>query len=576
LRWLNLRVNLLSGNIPKEIGNLKKLEFFDIWANGTINGEIPKEIGNLTKLWRLGLAANSLTGTIPKEIGNCLNLVQLWLVSNSLTGNIPIELGNLQNLASLDLRGNKLSGNIPPELSHLKKLQDLLLAGNNLGDSLLFDTMPYPSLINMIVYDNQLKYLPDLSSLTSLQYLDVKNNKLEFDVIAKNIGIPDSSFIYSPQDSVGLSKLDSICIGNDYKISANAGGIGNLYQWFKNGTPIGQPDTINEMNFTPFKVLNNGDYICEITNPKVNQLTLYSRPVQLRNYPIPQKPTITKTNDTLISSQNSFYKWYYNDSLINGAIEKFYVPKFSGDYQVEITDNNGCSIISDKFNMSFTPEVTLGISSLDANIGDTIEVDIIQKKSKNLLLSGVTSFSGNLEFNSSLIYPIDINRKGFVTNGKRIIPLNIINLNLDTNLLKLKFIVTLGNDASTLIILDSLKGNGVAVIFSQDTGSISIKGICDKGGLRLINSTNAVALMLTKPNPATEEIEIEFSTIEEGRTKISIHNLMGDVVKNAYEGSPIQGVHSKKINISELSDGMYYLIMQTPTEKRVEKFIVNH
>ena len=62
----------------------------------------------------LHLAENLLSGQIPTELGNLSNLtgsVDLW--GNQLTGTIPSEIGNLSNLTGMSLGGNELTGAIP-------------------------------------------------------------------------------------------------------------------------------------------------------------------------------------------------------------------------------------------------------------------------------------------------------------------------------------------------------------------------------------------------------------------------------------------------------------------------------
>merc|ERR1711991_677741 len=109
---INLSNNQLSGQIPKEIGNLIQLTYLGLY-NNQLSGQIPKEIGNLIQLTYLGLSNNQLSGQIPKEIGNLIQLTDLGLYNNQLSGQIPKEIGNLIQLTYLDLFNNQLSGQIP-------------------------------------------------------------------------------------------------------------------------------------------------------------------------------------------------------------------------------------------------------------------------------------------------------------------------------------------------------------------------------------------------------------------------------------------------------------------------------
>ncbi|TAL70121.1 MAG: T9SS type A sorting domain-containing protein [Bacteroidetes bacterium] len=65
--------------------------------------------------------------------------------------------------------------------------------------------------------------------------------------------------------------------------------------------------------------------------------------------PNPDKPTITRDQRKLISSVAFAYQWYWDSTLIPSATEKEFTPTEKGYYKVEITDENGCKSISDKF-----------------------------------------------------------------------------------------------------------------------------------------------------------------------------------------------------------------------------------
>ena len=124
--------NQLSGDIPPELGSLRKLELLGLRSND-LTGEIPPELSKLTTLKWLDLSGNQLTGKIPARLGKLTALRILDLGSNDLSGEIPPELGNLSNLQRLNLARNRLSGDVPPELDNLTNLQRLSLSGNQLA-----------------------------------------------------------------------------------------------------------------------------------------------------------------------------------------------------------------------------------------------------------------------------------------------------------------------------------------------------------------------------------------------------------------------------------------------------------
>lgn len=78
-----------------------------------LTGSIPTQLGDLKKLSVLALQSNQLAGAIPAILGDLGMLTRLDLSSNSLFGSIPTKLANLPSLQVLDVHNNTLSGNVP-------------------------------------------------------------------------------------------------------------------------------------------------------------------------------------------------------------------------------------------------------------------------------------------------------------------------------------------------------------------------------------------------------------------------------------------------------------------------------
>ncbi|TYI39703.1 hypothetical protein ES332_A02G113000v1 [Gossypium tomentosum] len=172
-----------TGNIPEELGNLAELSFLALNSNN-FTGKIPPSLGKLSKLYWLDLADNQLVGAIPvstltspgldlllkakhfhfnknklsgaippKLFSSEMVLIHILFDGNQLTGNIPSTLGHVQTLEVLRLDRNALWGEVPSNLNNLTNINDLNLAHNNL-------TGP----------------LPDLTSMNTLNYVDLSNN----------------------------------------------------------------------------------------------------------------------------------------------------------------------------------------------------------------------------------------------------------------------------------------------------------------------------------------------------------------------------------------------------------------
>ncbi|XVF79024.1 hypothetical protein PTKIN_Ptkin14bG0186200 [Pterospermum kingtungense] len=195
---------LISGELPTSIGNLSASLTLFYASLCNIKGNIPSEIGNMRKLLWLGLDHNDLTGTIPTTMGRLRGLQNVNLGNNKLEGSIPSELCNLQKLAYLTLTGNKLSGPIPACLGDVVSLRNLFLGSNNftsipstltrldgilflelssnsLSGSLPIDIGNLKSVTNLNLSDNQFSgAIPSsIASLIDLTHLSLSGNMLQ-------------------------------------------------------------------------------------------------------------------------------------------------------------------------------------------------------------------------------------------------------------------------------------------------------------------------------------------------------------------------------------------------------------
>lgn len=134
LHWLYLSNCSITGQIPPEIGNLKKLINLEL-SHNYITGHIPLEITQLTNLWQLELYNNLLSGTIPPGFGKLNKLANFDASTNQLQGNLS-EIRFLTGLVSLQLFQNNFSGDVPLEFGHFKKLKALSLYTNHLTGGL--------------------------------------------------------------------------------------------------------------------------------------------------------------------------------------------------------------------------------------------------------------------------------------------------------------------------------------------------------------------------------------------------------------------------------------------------------
>ncbi|XP_058742847.1 receptor-like protein 6 [Vicia villosa] len=111
LEFLNLAHNRLTGIIQQCLANLSSLRVLDLQMNN-FNGTLPSNFSKDCDLRTLNFNGNQLNGILPKSLSNCIHMEVLNLGSNRIEDHFPNWLQTLQNLEVLVLRDNKLRGSI--------------------------------------------------------------------------------------------------------------------------------------------------------------------------------------------------------------------------------------------------------------------------------------------------------------------------------------------------------------------------------------------------------------------------------------------------------------------------------
>ncbi|CAK9148059.1 unnamed protein product [Ilex paraguariensis] len=168
LQEIDFAYNYLSGTIPLEWASTQ-LTLISVLAN-RLSGEIPKELGNITSLTYLDLEANQFSGTVPPELGKLINLKTLMLSSNRLTGKLPTTFAELRNLSNFRINDNNFSGPIPDFIQNWNQLTRLEMHASGLEG-------PIPSSISL------------LDNLTELRISDINGPVQGFPMLRGITGI---------------------------------------------------------------------------------------------------------------------------------------------------------------------------------------------------------------------------------------------------------------------------------------------------------------------------------------------------------------------------------------------------
>ena len=141
-----------------------------------------------------------------------------------------------------------------------------------------------------------------------------------------------------------ISGASSICPGN-FSVLSVVSNAGSTYQWKNNGINIiGATNSMfTATSAGSYSVTQTNSYGCTSTSPTFSVIV---NPIPVSSISSLNPPTFCQGGSAnLIASNNSglTYQWYSNGNLINGANLPTYTATTSGNYNVFLSNNLGCT-----------------------------------------------------------------------------------------------------------------------------------------------------------------------------------------------------------------------------------------
>ena len=140
-----------------------------------------------------------------------------------------------------------------------------------------------------------------------------------------------------PASFAGNASLNTTCQGQSVDLSMT-GTFSATYSWESPTAVISNTSTATVTpSFTTTYTAVCDDGVCHAESE-----------VTITVNPLPSTPSISNVEGTLAASSGSggTWQWYLDGDPIANATSSTYVPTVDGDYQAEITDNNGCVRLS--------------------------------------------------------------------------------------------------------------------------------------------------------------------------------------------------------------------------------------
>ncbi len=253
-----------------------------------------------------------------------------------------------------------------------------------------------------------------------------------------------------------------------------------------------------------------------------------------------------------------------------GETSSSIVVKEKGYYTLRVVNSFGCIDTSGIWVDTYPVSTTIKLDTIVANIGEKITLPIKLVNETNYFVCSYDSFKVSISYNPSVLFPINLKPSKFQDNREFI---EIIGKSSSYQIDSLIFFVTLGNDTASTLFFEQFLWNCDKVDVQTTNGMVIVENICREAGHRLFDLGNTFYFSEV-PSPITGEINLTFYAIEKGHTELKILNYLGEIVKIPFSNVLEPGIYELKISTKELSNGLYYLIFDTPTNRVARSLII--
>ncbi len=252
----------------------------------------------------------------------------------------------------------------------------------------------------------------------------------------------------------------------------------------------------------------------------------------------------------------------------NGDTTQTIIIKEPGDYTVTVTDSNGCVNTSPPVQVEVIyPQATVAFGTPSYSVAPGGIIDVPVRVIKSMYLDRCNSYNFVLEFsfNKYIMVPSGNTPDGVFDGDLRRIQISgTRNPDSDT-LAMLQFMGTLGDVVRSDLTIDSFEWQDCDFPEETIVSEVNLVDLCEEGGTtRLYRSPSGVTNFMVQPNPVKGTAQVKFELAGDIPVKIIMIDIAGGLSHTLIEGLYKKGEHELLLDVENISDGMYLMVLQTP------------
>jgi len=221
-------------------------------------------------------------------------------------------------------------------------------------------------------------------------------------------------------------------------------------------------------------------------------------------------------------------------------------------------------------NIPDTARTTIVAQDITAQAGEKVNLILkLQKPSKMEIVGAPTDWQARIHYNKSILFNEQTRNVCEGTTDSCVLELTGVYNPKTEELLSIPCIATLGNTDHSTIVIDTFFWTNSAIVTEVATqnGSITLNGVCEDGGVRLFIPAKNSTSLSTRPNPAQDNLQIQYGLREPLTVTLELLTMTGQVAQTIINNqAQAAGQYTFTSNLSLLGNGVYLLRMRTNKE----------